>query len=73
MYRNKEVISEREKCTIVIKDLFNSYNNMPNLLPVEWQDRIKYSKSETQKRIIGDYISGMTDRFAINQHIQLVN
>ena len=35
--------------------------------------KIKYSKSESPKRIIGDYISGMTDRFAINQHKVLVN
>ena len=27
---------------------------------------------ENPKRIIGDYISGMTDRFAINLHKQLV-
>ena len=73
MYRNKEVIFERKKCSKIIKDLFNIYNNKLNLLPYEWQEKIKNSKTESQKRIIGDYISGMTDRFAINQHIELVN
>ena len=73
MYRNKEVIFEREKCSEVIVDLFNLYNNDLNLLPSDWQKKIKYSKSESPKRIIGDYISGMTDRFAINQHKVLVN
>ena len=73
MYRNKEVIFEREKCSKIIKDLFNIYNNNLNLLPNEWQEKIKNSKTESQKRVIGDYISGMTDRFAINQHIELVN
>ena len=73
MYRSKEVIFEREKCSEVIVDLFNLYNNDINLLPSDWQKKIKYSKSESQKRIIGDYISGMTDRFAINQHKVLVN
>ena len=73
MYRCKEVIFEREKCSEVIVDLFNLYNNDLNLLPSDWQKKIKYSKSETPKRIISDYISGMTDRFAINQHKLLVN
>ena len=73
MYRSKEVIFEREKCSEVIVDLFNLYNNDLNLLPSDWQKKIKYSKSESAKRIIGDYISGMTDRFAINQHKVLVN
>ena len=73
MNRSKEVIFEREKCSQVIVDLFNLYNNDLNLLPSDWQKKIKYSKSESPKRIIGDYISGMTDRFAINQHKVLVN
>ena len=73
MYRSKEVIFEREKCSEVIVDLFNLYNNDLNLLPSDWQKKIKYSKSESPKRIIGDYISGMTDRFAINQHKVYVN
>ena len=73
MYRSKEVIFEREKCSEIIVDLFNLYNNDLNLLPSDWQKKIKYSKSESPKRIIGDYISGMTDRFAINQHKVLVN
>ena len=73
MYRSKEVIFEREKCSEIVVDLFNLYNNDLNLLPSDWQKKIKYSKSESPKRIIGDYISGMTDRFAINQHKVLVN
>ena len=73
MYRSKEVVLEREKCSKVIMDLFNLYNNNLNLLPNDWQKKIKYSKSESPKRIIGDYISGMTDRFAINQHKVLLN
>ena len=73
MYRNKAVIFERKKCSKLIMDLFNLYNNNFDLLPNDWQKKIKYSKSESPERIIGDYISGMTDRFAINQHKVLIN
>ena len=72
MYRNKVVLFEKEKCSLVVKELFDIFNDDPNLLPKEWQEKIDSEVSENPKRIIGDYISGMTDRFAINLHKQLV-
>ena len=72
MYRNKVVLFEKEKCSLVVKELFNIFNDHPNLLPKEWQEKIDNEVLENPKRIIGDYISGMTDRFAINLHKQIV-
>ena len=72
MYRNKDVLFEKEKCSLVVKELFDIFNDHPNLLPKEWQEKIDSEVLENPKRIIGDYISGMTDRFAINLHKQLV-
>ena len=72
MYRNKVVLFEKEKCSLVVKELFDIFNDHPNLLPKEWQEKIDSEVLENPKRIIGDYISGMTDRFAINLHKQLV-
>ena len=72
MYRNKVVLFEKEKCSVVVKELFELFNDHPNLLPKEWQEKIDSEVLENPKRIIGDYISGMTDRFAINLHKQLV-
>ena len=72
MYRNKVVLFEKEKCSLVVKELFDIFNDHPNLLPKEWQEKIDNEVLENPKRIIGDYISGMTDRFAINLHKQIV-
>jgi len=72
MYRNKVVLFEKEKCSLVVKELFDIFNDYPKLLPKEWQEKIDSEDLENPKRIIGDYISGMTDRFAINLHKQLV-
>ena len=72
MYRNKVVLFEKEKCSLVVKELFDIFNDHPNLLPKEWQEKIDSEVLENPKRIIGDYISGMTDRFAINLHKQLL-
>ena len=72
MYRNKVVLFEKEKCSLVVKELFDIFNDHPNLLPKEWQEKIDNETLENPKRIIGDYISGMTDRFAINLHKQII-
>ena len=72
MYRNKVVLFEKEKCSLVVKELFDIFNDHPNYLPKEWQEKIDNEVLENPKRIIGDYISGMTDRFAINLHKQLI-
>ena len=59
MYNNKNVIKKNETGKKVIKKLFNTILKKPN----------KYIKSSYLKndkyRAISDYISGMTDRFAI--------
>ena len=72
MYRNKDVLFEKEKCSLVVKELFDIFNDHPKLLPKEWQEKIDNEILENPKRIIGDYISGMTDRFAINLHKQII-
>ena len=73
MYRNKDVISVRKKCSKIIKELFKTYTKNPNLLPNEWHEKINNLETKSLKRLVGDYISGMTDRFAVNQHMELID
>ena len=40
MYRNKVVLFEKEKCSLVVKELFDIFNDHPNLLPKEWQKKL---------------------------------
>ena len=49
MYRNKEVIFEREKCSEVIVELFNLYNNDLNLLPSDWQKKLNIPNRISKK------------------------
>ena len=49
----------------IISDLFDLYVQEPDLLPKQWIDY----KNEREKHIVVcDYISGMTDKYAINIH-----
>ena len=59
MYNNKNVMKKNNKGKRVIKNLFKTIQNKPNKF-------IKSSELKNNKyRAISDYISGMTDRFAI--------
>ncbi len=72
MYRAPSVMVERARVTAVLTDLFPLFMQMPSLLPAEWQTDVRAAKDETElARIVADYVSGMTDRFAILEHSRL--
>ena len=62
MYNNKNVIIKNNKGKKIIKNLFLSIKRKPNKFLTK--EQLKHDKH----RAIADFISGMTDRFAINLH-----
>ena len=58
-----------EEAQRVVTDLAEAYRSNPALLPSEW--RTAGAEAE-QVRRIGDFIAGMTDRFAIARHRELI-
>jgi dGTPase len=69
LYDLPELQPVRVEAERVVADLAVAYRADPSLLPDAWQrggDRIQ------QLRTIGDFIAGMTDRFAIARHDELV-
>jgi dGTPase len=69
LYGLAELTPIREEAERVVANLANAYRSDPGLLPEGWRhggDRIE------QLRTIGDFIAGMTDRFAIARHEELV-
>jgi len=73
LYRHYSVNRMRLKMGNVVKELFETYREQPQCLPKEWQAAIaKEGGDETAKcRIILDYVSGMTDRYALKEHKKL--
>jgi dGTPase len=72
MYRAPSVMAERAKVTRVVNDLFPLFMARPELLPAEWRADIEAAQDEvTLARIVADYVAGMTDRFAIQEHARL--
>ncbi len=72
MYRAPSVVEERQRVTAMINDLFPLFLNDPGLLPEEWHPDVARAKDQTDlARIVLDYVAGMTDRFAIQEHQRL--
>ncbi|MEM1385566.1 MAG: deoxyguanosinetriphosphate triphosphohydrolase [Pseudomonadota bacterium] len=69
MYRAYRVKRMRVKAVRVIRELFEMFLSDPGLMPEEWRDDCREAEGEAVRaRIVGDYIAGMTDRFALNEH-----
>jgi dGTPase len=72
MYRAPSVMKERARVTTVIHDLFPLFMTQPVLLPAEWRADVERADSEQLlARIVADYVSGMTDRFALQEHARI--
>ncbi len=73
MYRAPSVMVERARVTETINGLFPLFMARPHLLPAEWQTDIAAVGDETElARIVADYVAGMTDRFALQEHARLL-
>ena len=73
MYRAPSVMAVRAEVTQMVDDLFPLFLKDPALLPAEWQADVAKAKSEAElARIVADYVAGMTDRFAIQEHARLL-
>jgi dGTPase len=70
LYKNHRVIRMQVKSERILSDLFNAYQQEPLILPEHIQAGIDEIGLE---RAICDYIAGMTDRFAIDEHQKLFN
>ena len=68
LYRHYRVVRMGDKAGRILRDLFQSYAGEPLQLPPHVQERI--SKDGLQ-RVVCDYIAGMTDRFALDEHRKL--
>lgn len=65
VYRHYKVNSMSNIAKRVIGSLFDIYYDQPNCLPPEWLKKAKDGDNNQLAIVIADFISGMTDRFAI--------
>ena len=68
LYTNYQVNRMNHKAYVVITDLFKIYNSNPKLLAPSTRAKLKQYPLE---RVVCDYIAGMTDRYAFEEHKKL--
>ena len=68
LYRHYRVVRMAVKAERILTDLFSTYQAEPSMLPHHVQGLIEDYGLE---RTICDYIAGMTDRFAVDEHRKL--
>ncbi len=73
MYRAPSVMEKRAEVTQVVEDLFPLFLQNPDLLPRHWARQIDEAAQDRTAlaRMVADYIAGMTDRFALQEHARL--
>ncbi|MDB5478392.1 MAG: deoxyguanosinetriphosphate triphosphohydrolase [Alphaproteobacteria bacterium] len=73
LYRSPNVNRIRRKMALVVKDLFEVFSAEPNCLPREWQALIaaEGGGDQVKMRAVLDYVAGMTDRYALQEHRKL--
>lgn len=73
MYRHARVNRTRSQARRLLSDMFALFMAEPDVLPAEWYARCREKDAAGAARVVCDYIAGMTDRYAIEEHRRLFN
>ena len=71
MYRYWKVNRTRSQARRILAEMFQLFMAEPDVLPTEWFARSQNRDEAGRARVVCDYIAGMTDRFAIEEHRRL--
>ncbi len=70
LYHHPEQVAAAEAANQILGQLFAAYAADPALMGEDWAARLPTDKTATIRHI-GDYIAGMTDRFAIDRFAEI--
>ncbi|WP_417793172.1 deoxyguanosinetriphosphate triphosphohydrolase [Terasakiella pusilla] len=71
VYRHYKINRMTSKARRVVQDLFALFTAEPNCLPTEWYKLTDGKPSEQTAKVVADYIAGITDRYALDEHSRL--
>ncbi|MDD2878586.1 MAG: deoxyguanosinetriphosphate triphosphohydrolase [Acidiphilium sp.] len=73
MYRHWRVNRMTHKVEAVVRDMATLFLDRPDLLRDDWRDRAGKPNTDQTAEVVRDYIAGMTDRFALDEHRRLTD
>lgn len=71
MYRHYRVNRTRSQARRLLREMFTLFLADPSVLPAEWAVETAAADPRRRARLVCDYIAGMTDRYAIEEHRNL--
>ena len=71
MYRHYRVNRMASKARRIVQELFQLLLAEPECLPTDWRQQAQGAATPATARLVADYIAGMTDRFALDEHRRL--
>ncbi|MDM4772420.1 deoxyguanosinetriphosphate triphosphohydrolase [Solimonas sp. SE-A11] len=72
LYRHHRVYRMTTKAQRVVREIFDALHGDVKLLPPDFHDEAKHAEDEAGRaRVVADYIAGMTDRYALDEHERL--
>jgi len=72
VYRHPRVMRVVAGAEEIVRDLFAQYLAEPALMPESWHQAARAGTSERACAVVvGDFVAGMTDRYAIKEHRRL--
>ena len=71
MYRHWKVNRTRSQARRILGEMFALFLREPEVLPTVWFNKSQNRDEAGRARVVCDYIAGMTDRFAIEEHRKL--
>jgi dGTPase len=70
LYRHYRVVRMATKADRFIRQMYDAFVSEPDQLPKSTQERLKTGDNSLE-RVVCDYLAGMTDRFALQEHERL--
>jgi dGTPase len=71
LYRHERIMRIMGEAERVVRELFSHYVAHPDDLPPEWSSGLDRADRAATARRIADFIAGMTDRYAMVEHLRL--
>jgi dGTPase len=69
VYRHPSLLASRGEAQQALREMFNLLANYPDRMPSKFAARVA---TDGVRRAVADYLAGMTDRFALEEHCRLV-
>ena len=71
LYRHPRVMGVMDRAESIVRDLVARYQEDPGAMPGPWEAEADTLEPRRRIRLIGDFVAGMTDRYAISEHRRL--